>query len=144
MINISSMFAKSPFKPLRDHMDKVIESIAPLNEFFEALHEQNYAKVEEIQQQITVAEEAADNIKNEVRNHLPRNIFMPINRRDLLEMLDMQDTIADVAQDIANLLNLEKNVPAGRTLSGCNSVCRKSTKCLLYGSGSFTRIWRCS
>jgi predicted phosphate transport protein (TIGR00153 family) len=33
---------------------------------------------------------------------------MPINRRDLLEMLDMQDTIADVAQDIANLLNLRR------------------------------------
>ena len=108
MINISSMFAKSPFKPLRDHMDKVIESIALLKEFFEALHEQNYAKVEEIQQQISVAEEGADSIKNDVRNHLPRNIFMPINRRDLLEMLDMQDTIADVAQDIANLLNLRR------------------------------------
>jgi len=30
LINISSMFAKSPFKPLRDHMDKVAESVAPL------------------------------------------------------------------------------------------------------------------
>jgi len=28
MINLSSMFAKSPFKPLRDHMDKVVESVA--------------------------------------------------------------------------------------------------------------------
>ena len=98
MINISSMFAKSPFKPMRDHMDKVIESIAPLKEFFEALHEKNFSK----------AEEEADKIKNEVRNHLPRSIFMPINRRDLLEMLDMQDTIADVAQDIVNLLNLRR------------------------------------
>ena len=30
---------------------------------------------------------------------------MPINRRDLLEMLDMQDNIADVSQDIVSLLN---------------------------------------
>jgi len=30
MINLSSMFAKSPFNPLRDHMDKVVESVAPL------------------------------------------------------------------------------------------------------------------
>jgi len=108
------MFAKSPFKPLRDHMDKVIESIAPLKDFFEALHEKNFSKVEELQQQISLAEEEADTIKNEVRNHLPRNIFMPINRRDLLEMLDMQDTIADVAQDIANLLNLRRmSLPEG-------------------------------
>ena len=29
---------------------------------------------------------------------------MPVNRRDLLDVLDMQDSIADVAQDIADLL----------------------------------------
>ncbi len=108
MINISSMFAKSPFKPLRDHMDKVIESIDPLKEFFEALNQQDFSKAEEIQRQVTFAEEEADSIKNEVRNHLPRNIFMPINRSDLLEMLDMQDTIADVAQDIVELLALRR------------------------------------
>ena len=33
---------------------------------------------------------------------------MPINRRDLLDMLDMQDSIADVAQDIVILLNIRK------------------------------------
>ena len=33
---------------------------------------------------------------------------MPIVRRDLLEMLDMQDSIADVAQDIVILLNRRK------------------------------------
>ena len=89
-------------------MDKVVESVAPLKDFFDALHQGNYSKVEEIQQQISLAEEEADIIKNEVRNHLPRNIFMPINRRDLLEMLDMQDTIADVTQDIVNLLTLRR------------------------------------
>ena len=110
MINISSMFVKSPFKPLRDHMDKVIESIDPLKDFFEALNEQDFTRVKEIQLQVTIAEEAADLIKNGVRNNLPLNIFMPINRRDLLEMLDMQDTIADVAQDIVNLLTLRQMI----------------------------------
>ena len=108
MVNISSMFATPPFKPLRDHMDKVAESVVPLKEFFEALHQEDYSKVKEIQQQVSLAEKEADIIKNEVRDHLPRSIFMPINRRDLLEMLDMQDTIADVAQDIVNLLTLRK------------------------------------
>ena len=45
MINISTIFAKSPFKPLRDHMDKVVESVVPLNYFFEALFQEDYAKV---------------------------------------------------------------------------------------------------
>jgi len=108
MINIASIFAKSPFKPLRDHMDKVVESVVPLNDFFEALFQEDYSKVEKIQQQVIQAEKEADSIKNEVRNHLPLNIFMPINRRDLLEMLDMQDSIADVAQDIVILLNIRR------------------------------------
>ena len=108
MVNIASIFAKSPFKPLRDHMDKVVESVIPLNDFFEALFQQDYSKLEKIQQQVIQAENEADSIKNEVRNNLPRNIFMPINRRDLLEMLDMQDSIADVAQDIVILLNIRK------------------------------------
>ena len=108
MLNISSIFAKSPFKSLRDHMDKVVESVVPLNEFIDALFKEDFSKVEENQKKVVQAENDADSIKNEVRNHLPRNIFMPINRRDLLEMLDMQDSIADVAQDIVILLSLRK------------------------------------
>jgi len=112
MINISSIFAKSPFRPLMDHMDKVVESVVPLNDFFEALFQEDYSKLEKIQKQVIQSEKEADLIKNEVRNHLPRNIFMPINRRDLLEMLDMQDSIADVSEDIVILLNLRKmNLP---------------------------------
>ena len=108
MFNIASIFAKSPFKPLREHMDKVVESVVPLNDFFEALFQEDYSKVEKIQQQVIQAEKEADSIKNEVRNNLPLNIFMPINRQDLLDMLDMQDSIADVAQDIVILLNIRK------------------------------------
>ena len=104
-MNIVSMFAKSPFKALMDHMDKVVESVNPLKEFFYALQQEEFSRLEKIYQQVITAESDADLIKNEVRNHLPLNIFMPINRRDLLDMLDMQDNIADVSQDIVSLLN---------------------------------------
>ena len=104
-MNIVTMFAKSPFKPLMEHMDKVVESVIPLKDFFYALQQDDFSKLEKIYQQVITAESDADRIKNEVRNHLPLNIFMPINRRDLLEMLDMQDNIADVSQDIVSLLN---------------------------------------
>ncbi|MCP4045202.1 MAG: TIGR00153 family protein, partial [Gammaproteobacteria bacterium] len=46
----------------------------------------------------------ADRLKNELRLHLPRSLFMPVDRRDLLEVLHLQDTIANTAQDIAGLL----------------------------------------
>ena len=36
---------------------------------------------------------------------MPKSLFMPIDRRDLLEVLHIQDSIADTAQDIADLLH---------------------------------------
>ncbi len=71
---------------------------------FEALAAGDQERVVEIKERIFEIEEEADKIKNQLREHLPRGLFMPVDRRDLLEVLDMQDSIADVAQDIAGLL----------------------------------------
>jgi predicted phosphate transport protein (TIGR00153 family) len=50
-------------------------------------------------------EHEADDIKNEIRSHLPKRLFMAFERRDMLEILDNQDSIADRAQDIAGLVD---------------------------------------
>ena len=71
---------------------------------FEALAAQDRNRIKEIKVRTFELEEEADQIKNELRQHLPRGLFLPVNRRDLLEVLDMQDSIADIAQDIAGLL----------------------------------------
>ena len=92
-MNIVSMFAKSPFKALMDHMDKVVESVNPLKDFFYALQQEDFSRLEKIYQQVITAESDADLIKNEVRNHLPLNIFMPINRRDLWTCLTCRTTL---------------------------------------------------
>jgi hypothetical protein len=93
MIKLTSIFVKSPFKKMREHMLKVMESVTLLSEFFDALRSDNQAKVEKLREKVFDAEHAADDIKNEMRDHLPRSVFMPINRRDLLEILDLQDSI---------------------------------------------------
>ncbi len=36
--------------------------------------------------------------------HLPSSLFMPVDRRDVLEVLDLQDHIANRAKDIAGLI----------------------------------------
>jgi len=58
----------------------------------------------EAKDRIFEREAEADRIKNELRLHLPKSLFMPVDRRDLLEVLHLQDTIANTAQDIAGLL----------------------------------------
>ncbi|MCB1829018.1 MAG: TIGR00153 family protein [Chromatiaceae bacterium] len=110
---ISAMFGKSPFKAMQKHMRIVDECVAEVPGLFQALVDDDAALISQ-KDKIFEKEEAADELKNTLRHHLPKSIFMPVDRRDLLELLDMQDSIADTAQDIAGLLVERKmEVPEG-------------------------------
>lgn len=106
----ASLFGRSPFKPLQEHMRTVKKCAGQVTKLFEALCEGDQQKVEVIKERIFELENEADAIKNELRAHLPKSLFMPVDRRDLLEVLDLQDSIADTAQDIAGLLVERKMV----------------------------------
>lgn len=92
-------------------MLKVVECVTLLSEFFDALHNGEHDRVHLVREKVYEAEHAADAIKNEMRDHLPRSVFMPINRRDLLDILDLQDSIADTAQDIVTVITNRKMIP---------------------------------
>src|SRR5690606_23961298 len=49
-------------------------------------------------------EHEADKLKKNIRLHLPNSLFMPVSRSDLLELLSMQDNIANRAKDIAGIM----------------------------------------
>ncbi|MFV1973154.1 MAG: TIGR00153 family protein [Thiohalobacterales bacterium] len=100
----ASLFSKSPFTFLQQHMRAVQKCVHEIPPLFEALSEGDDARVNAIKDKIFAHEEEADRIKNDLRGHLPKSLFMPVDRRDLLEVLQMQDSIADTAQDIAGLL----------------------------------------
>lgn len=100
----ASLFGRSPFKPMQEHMRTVKKCVSQVPKLFEALCDGDQEKVEAIKDRIFELENEADVIKNELRAHLPKSMFMPVDRRDLLEVLDLQDDIADTAQDIAGLL----------------------------------------
>lgn len=107
MYTIINLFGRSPFALLQSHMEKVGCCVHKLFDLFKALEVKDYAQVEKIGEMICDMEHAADLTKNEIRNHLPRSLFLPIDRRQLLEILSLQDNIADSAEDIAVLVNLK-------------------------------------
>ncbi|NEX23593.1 TIGR00153 family protein [Thiorhodococcus mannitoliphagus] len=107
---LTSMFGRSPFKPLQGHMGIVNECVKEVPALFEALIADDRAELERVSAIIFEREQSADDIKNEMRIRLPQSLFMPVDRRDLLELLDVQDSIADTAQDIAGLLMERKMV----------------------------------
>ncbi len=100
----ANLFGQSPFKALQRHMRVVLECMREIPPLFEALAAGEQDRVRALKDRIFEVEAEADTIKNELRSHLPKSLFMPVDRRDLLEVLQMQDSIADTAQDIAGLL----------------------------------------
>jgi predicted phosphate transport protein (TIGR00153 family) len=100
----TKLFGQSPFTALQAHMRVVLECAQEVLPLIEALAEGDQATVIKKKEIIFEREAEADRIKNELRLHLPKSLFMPVDRRDLLEVLHLQDTIANTAQDIAGLL----------------------------------------
>jgi predicted phosphate transport protein (TIGR00153 family) len=98
------LFGQSPFKPLQEHMRVVVHCAEEVPGLFEALFAGDNGKIKEIRDRIFTLENKADDIKNDIRSHLPKTMFMPVDRRDVLDILELQDSIADTAQDIAGSL----------------------------------------
>jgi len=103
---LASLLRNSPFRPMQQHMTAVKQCVDELPGLFDALTTGDQDAVAAFTQRIIAAEQAADEIKNTLRGHLPKSLFMPVDRRDLLEMLEVQDAIAGNARDIASLLVL--------------------------------------
>lgn len=108
MITILNLFGRSPFTPLMAHMEKVTECVNLLPSLFEAIKASNQAEVEKIAEKISDLEHQADLGKNDIRNHLPKGLFLAVDRTHILEILSIQDQIADKAEDIAVLCTLKK------------------------------------
>ena len=99
-----SLFGRSPIGPMQQHIAKAHECAANLVPFFEAIMAEDWAKVEQVQQEMSRLEHEADKLKKSVRLHLPKSLFLPVPRSDLLELLSVQDKVANRAKDIAGLM----------------------------------------
>lgn len=112
MGNIFNMFAPSPIKPIEQHMHKTYVCAKQLLPFFEAVIGGNWPEATKICDNISTLEVEADMIKRDLRLNLPTGLFLPVSRIQLLELLRVQDKIANKAQDIANLIvNRKMTIP---------------------------------
>lgn len=103
---LGSIFGRSPVRPTQQHMKTVVECAREVLPLVEAMVAGDHEAVSRHREEICRLEHEADSIKHEIRSHLPKRLFMAMERRDLLEILDYQDSIADVAQDIAELADM--------------------------------------
>jgi uncharacterized protein len=106
MLTIAKLFGKSPFAPLQTHMKKVTGCVEKLTALFESMSEVEMERIEKFVGELSTLEHEADLTKNDIRNHLPKSLFMPIDRAHFLDILSIQDSIADKTEDIGMLLTL--------------------------------------
>ncbi|MBP5979353.1 MAG: TIGR00153 family protein [Halomonas sp.] len=100
----SSMFGRSPFQPLLAHIVKANECADQLLPFFEASLAGDWDRAAELRETITHLEHEADVLKTELRLNLPNTMFLPVSRSDLLDLISVQDKIANKVRDITGIM----------------------------------------
>lgn len=101
---IFKLFGRSPFTQLYHHIHMVCECVGKLSPFFQAAIAGDWEKAKPFCAGITQLEYKADELKRDFRLNLPRDFFMPIARSDLLSLVSDQDTMANRAKEIADLV----------------------------------------
>jgi predicted phosphate transport protein (TIGR00153 family) len=107
---MGNLFGRSPIRPMQQHMKASVACAREILPLFVAMNAGKTGDLLAIREKIDGLEHEADRIKNEIRSHLPKRLFLAIERRDMLEILDYQDSIADVAQDIAEIAEMRSMV----------------------------------
>lgn len=98
------MFGQSPIRPLQQHMEKVCECARILGPFISTVMKEDWKEATELHKDIVKLENEADDMKRATRLHLPKGIFMAVQRSDVLELITRQDMIANDAKDIAGMV----------------------------------------
>ncbi|NVK26012.1 MAG: TIGR00153 family protein [Gammaproteobacteria bacterium] len=133
--SILGVFAKSPIKPLEEHINKVNQTAQLLVPFFEAVFKEDWQQAGVVRANISNLEKEADVLKREIRMNLPRGLFLPVERTDLLELTTQQDKIANKAKDISGrFLGRELTIPESiqdefkayvqRNVDACAQACK--------------------
>ena len=124
---ISKIFGASPVAPLQEHMEVCFKAARALKEFFAAVTEENWERVGELRVAIVTLENEADVLKAQIRSQLPKSMFMPVPREDLLQLVLVQDQIPNLARDISGLvLGRRMQIPEPMQKSFLEFVARNS------------------
>ena len=101
---LANIFGSSPVRPLEKHIGISYSCAKQLNGFFAAAIKGDWEKAAVFRGEIERLEHEADDLKKEIRLGLPKSLFMPVPREDLLELLLVQDKIANRTKDVSGIV----------------------------------------
>jgi predicted phosphate transport protein (TIGR00153 family) len=110
---LANIFGSSPVQPLEKHINIAFRCAKQLRGFFVAVIKNDWKTAVRYRDEIEKLEHAADDLKKKIRLQLPKSLFMPVPREDLLELLLVQDKIANRTRDVSGLvLGRKMQIPA--------------------------------
>lgn len=126
----SAMFGRSPFQPLLAHIVKSHECAELLLPFFEATLEGDWDAAARLREDVTRLEHDADVLKTELRLNLPSTMFLPVSRSDLLDLISVQDKIANKVRDITGIMLGRKMCVPDALADNMRQYMRTSVACV--------------
>lgn len=89
-------------------MKVVFSCVCLIPPLFDAVYREDSSQVSDFANQINKLETEADKLKSTFRLNMPRSLFLPVDRKDLLNLIADQDKIADIAEDIGKTFLFRK------------------------------------
>ncbi|NVM21603.1 MAG: TIGR00153 family protein [Desulfobacterales bacterium] len=111
-LRLSSLFLKSPFENLQKHADKVKECAQLFKEAVVCHIGEECKQFDLLTEHVARLESEADEIKRNIRSHLPRGILMPVDKFQFFQYLREQDKVLDEVEDALFWLSFRpKGIP---------------------------------
>lgn len=101
--NILNLFSKTPREPLKTHLVLVSECVERIPKLMEAAEQRDSSLLLRLKEEISQYEEQAEKIKSLLRSDLLGSMYLSIPRSVILEIVVLQDKLANAAKDIAFL-----------------------------------------
>ena len=107
MRTIAKLFGRSPFVPLQAHMERVAACVEMMRPILNAFFQGDSDEVARLADAVSQSEHRADEVKQDIQHQLHRHLFMAVDRSRLLEIVTVQDSIADKVENLGSLLTLK-------------------------------------
>ncbi len=111
-ISFERFFGKSPLPPIQDHMRLAVQCAEQVPQLLDALFNGDEGNLKDLKYKVFDLETQADKVFDQLSSQLPKSMFMPVHRHDLLAVLRSQEDIANTARDIAGIVGLHLDITA--------------------------------
>ncbi len=113
---ISDVISNSPLALLERHAGVCVDCVERLPLYFVEAQANRWGRASDVREEICRFEGLADELKQDVRSNLPRGLWMSVSRADLLELVRVQDKMANGVKEVSGIsLGRQLAFPAAMT-----------------------------